>query len=452
MMKRFALITSIILIGLFEFNRTAAAYEYVDEEKYSEIVPLDSGDQLYEGSLLDGVIDFEPYYNNVSDWYSNDGKIESPTLHDKELWNVTGAYRERCRLAAIPQKIIDECNTEELLELVLQCQLNYIVRMHGEFEEGMLIYYNSYNGLRELMDREDGGEVVLRYYEKYQIPEEKEFDYSVVQDSMSIEEFNDKADEILQNNEYVQQISNDSKVKYIVNLCEWILAQKEINSEFSETLAQRTVAVVAEKNQEIKDTDFACNTENYFVNSLIDESDNMEVYAPYVSRAEAKTIKTIKSPGGNTVVLEKYNNPTTGSYEKSLEDLGSLKSKNGTCVLLIGLQTSEYNCHSFAWFTMMPGYIKYAKSYQLNDPTPLMEDPKAHKLKKPVEKCVISYGKSHSMYVTSTNYTCNECRIYNEVRVAEKYAPGGALIKWPLKYSLGYNTYGNKCEYYIFYK
>ena len=153
-MKRVVLIVAVTLLGLFEFNKTsvAAYYEGVKTEG-ADVDSLNGGNLLYEESLLDRVIDFEPYYSNVREWYGKDGKAECPILEDRKLWDTTVSYRERCRLFAIPQEIIDNCDTEELMQLVLQCDLNYIINMYGTFEEGMKIYYNSYNGLRKLIIR-----------------------------------------------------------------------------------------------------------------------------------------------------------------------------------------------------------------------------------------------------------------------------------------------------------
>lgn len=460
-MKRVVLIVAVTLLGLFEFNKTsvAAYYEGVKTEG-ADVDSLNGGNLLYEESLLDRVIDFEPYYSNVREWYGKDGKVECPILEDRKLWGTTVSYRERCRLFAIPQEIIDNCDTEELMQLVLQCDLNYIINMYGTFEEGMKIYYNSYNGLRKLMERNDCVEVVMEYYEDYQIPKEKEFDYSMIPQNLSIDEANERAAKILKDDEYAQQINNDTKVKYTINICEWILSQKNINCKLNSAMVQNIVEIVANKSCELEDTEFAESTEEYFLNSIVNNPNQMQIYAPYIvlasSYSNSKLIvpkyKTIYTAGGKMIILMKEKNPTVKTYEQSMETLDRYREYVGKCVWLVENATSAYNCHAFAWFTMIPTFSKYAKTYQLNDPTPFMDDPKIKKLASPVNGCVISYGKSHSSYVSKINYTCNEARVYNDILITEKISSSEPLVKWPLKFSPAYEVHGDRCEYFMYYK
>ena len=58
---------------LFFYCKDVAAYYEGVKTEGADVDSLNGGNLLYEESLLDRVIDFEPYYSNVREWLSKDG-------------------------------------------------------------------------------------------------------------------------------------------------------------------------------------------------------------------------------------------------------------------------------------------------------------------------------------------------------------------------------------------
>lgn len=58
---------------LFFYGKDVAAYYEGVKIEGADVDSLNGGNLLYEESLLDRVIDFEPYYSNVREWLSKDG-------------------------------------------------------------------------------------------------------------------------------------------------------------------------------------------------------------------------------------------------------------------------------------------------------------------------------------------------------------------------------------------
>lgn len=63
--------------------------------------------------------------------------------------------------------------------------------------------------------------------------------------------------------------------------------------------------------------------------------------------------------------IEYINNPTVLTYERSKTYLGNYVKYLDVCVNILDNGTSKYNCHAYAWFTMLPGYHHLAKACQL---------------------------------------------------------------------------------------
>lgn len=165
-------------------------------------------------------------------------------------------FEDRCNLCTIPQTIIDKASTEELAKMVIECNMNYLIDLYGDVDEGMNTVYKNFNGIRELLKRNDCGTVVLKLYSEYTIPQKKHFDYSLIDESLSIEESNKQFQEIFSNEEYCRQINEDALVGYNLHVPEWILTRPEVMEQFSEAERESVEDTVKRKYDELNKTEF----------------------------------------------------------------------------------------------------------------------------------------------------------------------------------------------------
>ena len=446
-MKKVLVGVIIIVLCMFEFNKTGI--KAIDDYAYSDIELKQKIQAIcYETdeNLKLETREYQPRYINIDDWINDDGGIKNPV--DEEMWLNTPIFKERCELCTIPKTVIDTVSTKQLFELVIDSKINYIINIYDDVDEGMKAFGNAFNGLGELLEREDCTDVVLEFYKNYNIPRNKKFDTSIINERSSSEDLTEVAYEILNNETYYNQLMEDMKTRTIIKICEWILYSK-INSyreNSNETI--KVSRVINEKNRQKEDSDFLNTTSYYF-------TDKIENYSSEaIALQSSNTTFTIFTPSGNKVVLEKIQdaNIEVMSEEESIGCLGSYAKYINKCVYIMGPGTNRYNCHAYAWLTMVPGYSSYAKKYQLNSPRAFIDDRRVYSISKPRVGCVINYGvTTHSMYVEQLNYTCSDAKIYNDVLISEKMSSKGPLVKWPLKMQEDMaGAQGRTYTYYIF--
>lgn len=453
MKKTFLIGSAILILSLYEFNGTIAIAGNSEITSIREVEKETiSGTNDKE---IEYYVDYEPYFSEASDWRDGFDNVRMPIAEDENLWQSKPAYIERCELCAIPQEVIDNITTEELANLVIECPLGRQLMLSEGIDDGMTSFLRDFNGLRALLDREDCGTVIMNIYDSYHIPEEKAFDDSIISQDWSIEEFNEKAAEILQNDTYFAQIRADSQVRYIVNLCEWLLTQNKVTERLDEEDCESIITVICEKTSEKQESEYGESLDNYFLDKFEENLyGEMAVYGVVVSSAEivqatGTSIEILYTPSGNRLEVEKYNNPTVMTREQSLAFLGDYANYIGLCVTLLGNGTSAYNCYAYAWFTMIPGYNTYARRYSLNNPQPLIDDERIRAIRFPISGCVMQFS-GHAVYVEKINYSYASLGVQNDLLIQEKISAYGPLVKWPMSFSQKQTGLGGACTYYYY--
>ncbi len=387
---------------------------------------------------------YTPYYQEASQWYDKDGNIQTPITLDEELWQSTPIFSERCELCAIPDEVLQNATTEDLLQLVVDCKLNYLISLYGDVDMAMTRITECFNGIRELMSREDCGQVVLDMYNKYEIPFQKFFDDNIIGEFSDIQEFKDKVKCVLEDEEYFVQIRKDSQVANTLNILEWILTQKCVAEQFDTIAKEEVIQDVLNKTKQKNSTEYATFIEEYFISAIkngqcLEYGQCTENYGAEIMSARGKAYVTILTPSKKKMEIEYINNPTVLTYERSKTYLGNYVKYLDVCVNILDNGTSKYNCHAYAWFTMLPGYHHLAKACQLNDASTLANDSAIKKYSNPVKGGVL-YHSAHSVFVQELNYTCPQANVYNGILVREKISGAGPLVEWPLQFSSIYGA------------
>lgn len=84
-----------------------------------------------------------------------------PVKPGTQEWVDLVGRREACE---IPEEILGKLTTEALLETILNYPLLFGWTVHNTWEEGVESEIRQFNGLQELLRREDAGEVVYKKY------------------------------------------------------------------------------------------------------------------------------------------------------------------------------------------------------------------------------------------------------------------------------------------------
>lgn len=204
--------------------------------------------------------EMEPYYNNVEDWYDADGNILMPVIRDGDLWLNNLVYLDRRKLCELPDELLKTATTSELVILMTQCPRNYYMIKLDDIKFGMEEVKKTFNGLRELLNREDCVEEVLKFYNDYQIPEKKSF-----HEEEAIEAGLTDIEDMLRVENFRKQISEDLQVRYALNSCEWVLTQEDIVNQLSDEQIKEIVKAVKEKNAQLQETEYADSIVNYLL-------------------------------------------------------------------------------------------------------------------------------------------------------------------------------------------
>lgn len=95
---------------------------------------------------------------------SQTGKYEFPvTVYDNE-WKNFETLVQKQEACDIPNEILNELSTEELVDLVLEYPLLVNIFAFSDVDEGIEKVSETFSGLKELMSREDAGNVLIKAF------------------------------------------------------------------------------------------------------------------------------------------------------------------------------------------------------------------------------------------------------------------------------------------------
>lgn len=93
-----------------------------------------------------------------------------PIRPGSEAWNKAGSYEERVKLCQIPDDILGEMETDDLIETVLDFPFISNLTFLDNMKQGALLMAESFNGLKELLERDGAADIILEKY--YNLPKE----------------------------------------------------------------------------------------------------------------------------------------------------------------------------------------------------------------------------------------------------------------------------------------
>ena len=101
---------------------------------------------------------------------SADLKLINEQLYLDSLDENFSDYASRVDFCSISQDVVDNCSTEELLDLILSCPLLCNINIYDSKEAGLESLINDFNYFEEFVNREDALEVALNAYNDFEVP------------------------------------------------------------------------------------------------------------------------------------------------------------------------------------------------------------------------------------------------------------------------------------------
>lgn len=268
---------------------------------------------------------------------------------------------ERYAACQIPQKILEELSTEELLELVLDCPLMISMSSHDTIVEGVKILAQEFNGLHELLSREDSLPVVSRYYADYKIPEKQLLDY----DALLGDPDKPNYDAIVDHKDRMRKADQDAKVMDILNLCEAVMEIASEENRMSQQEMQAVTSLILQKSKEKMKSECVegPSVEEHQEDSILNQYKQKFDISARDKTAETGSVRkgtardtsgSFRLPDGGTVL---YKIPRDSGAVSQAEISRCLNLFNqyyltsgGKAVTLVGNGgTKAYNCYNFAW-------------------------------------------------------------------------------------------------------
>ena len=372
-------------------------------------------------------------YGDEASWYE-DGEVKFAISIFDEEWKELDGKEEMLAVCQLPDKLLKKLSTYELLKLTEEYPMLGDIYAADTTKEGFRNLVDSFNGLRELLSREDCLEVVCGEYKNLTFPEKCAISYSECEtEEEKVALFN----EILHNDELLKIEVEDSKSLLVCDLLEMIMLDKT-TEENVETLLETVVDKAPEKE---KSEYFEESDKNLYVSEL-EESMLSEASAYFITETDNSNNTTTKRLywRGVAIDVNAADTLTYNDYYDAMKQADYLKDKG---ISLVSVGTCESNCHSYAWLSrLFPNKYQY---YWLNSvPAGLINECIEYNEPK---KGAIAYKAQHSAVVVDATHI-DERYEYDPIVIA-KWG-GKAIFKGPMSVGDCGMNHRDGVKYYYF--
>lgn len=208
MKKKLCIVYSAVLICFSQFVNALDASQAVADHNAQE--------ELYS-SQIDSSIDLDSLY---------------PINANKPIWAKLGTEEKRFEKTQLEPAVINEMNTDTLLDAVIGSPMVYTVEYSADRDCGAITFAEKTNAGKELLKREDLKEAVLKEYLSLEIPKETLNDYSEIS-NRSGEDLHDTVVELLEDKEFSENVGRDINIYHKIHFLEGIILSDEFYSTLS---------------------------------------------------------------------------------------------------------------------------------------------------------------------------------------------------------------------------
>jgi hypothetical protein len=192
---------------------------------------------------------------NYDDWKNaTSGEIEFPITPDNEKWSELNSHSEMISACEVPNELIDQMSTQDLVDLVLQYPLLGEILAYTTYDQGLEAVKAEFNGLQELYSREDVAEVLLDTYCSKDVTEKSHVNSNDRKELERIRKkdgINNELDKIISTDVLNEEVTQDMDDIITMTFLETIIAQDDIISKFDEN-ELKTLSSEAEKKYKEK--------------------------------------------------------------------------------------------------------------------------------------------------------------------------------------------------------
>lgn len=346
----------------------------------------------------------------ISDFEKNKIKCEYKfpiDTSDKKEWSNLESHDEMLDVCEIPDTILKDMSTDELINIVLDYPLLIDILAYDSWNDGLEALSQDFNGIRELLNREDGAEKLLNAYCK-----------SEITDSESQTDL----DEVL-----------------TIEFMEAALSQEEIIEQFDEKQLDQLSDEAEEKytkkcENKMYKTFEGSIYENMYENGTLDEIDADCVFQKSNNSELCSYQIIIYTKKGKPVLAYLMDETLT---KEQINSINKKYKKAYPKATFVSNSTSKYNCHSYAWYK-----TSTKNSTWINSPKAFINESKyiGKKPSKKNQKAVWINAASNSYYehsgIVYSYKNKNSFMIQSKwgkaplMRHKENYSPYGGTIKY----------------------
>ena len=323
-------------------------------------------------------------------------KIYSVDASD-ETWKELKTEKRRFEKTQIKPELVNKMDTETLLEAVIDSPMIYTIENSVDRKEGVEEFIDHLNAGKELLERKDSKDKIIKEYLSLQVPKKVWNDYSQIQEGKDL---NRILRELLSDQEFSDNLEKDMDIYYRIHFLEGILLSDDIypllRTDEKRTLYHKSLELNEQKQfSEI----FSYHPEESFTKALLRDND-LNKNTILTNRKKANKITPIKiyTKNGSVVYAEKRSDNHLNSsafmtnYQKERPEVD-----------VIGHGFSGNNCHAYSWPRRTDIWI--------NDPDPYTKDGSFKKIKgkRPTANKQRVMHSNHSAFVV--NYKTQQARI-----------------------------------------
>lgn len=271
-------------------------------------------------------------------WINEEGEYAFPITQYDEAWYEFESVVDMRVATQLPEELLNDISTKELVRLVLKYPLLCDMKAYS-IEEGYAHIKEQFNGIQELVSREDAYEELLAAYDSYDIPAERILDYdSIIKSEEDVDAFN----ELCSNMETRKLIYDDAEIPNSLNVLEFMLLDVMVKNEID---AAEFVNVYGEKVEQKSSSEYyAKESPLMLVESIADNEINpLSAYICTPTSSDEPYEMYITTPDGHKVLV-KYSPKLTICNYSEYADLISAYNANS-----VSVASTTFNCHSYAW-------------------------------------------------------------------------------------------------------
>ena len=300
-------------------------------------------------------------------WCSN-GVTAYPVTPENEEWEKFQTHDEMISACNVPDVLLKNLATSELVELMLNYPLLGDIILYDNPKTGFKIMSQTCNILSELLDREDGVTELLDAYSNFEIEDTSIPEY-ILED---ITEGQLTVADCLENNSAKQGIELEGKNLIQDVFFEAALASDDVSEKLSADEKLILMDEIREKTLDKKNSEiYSAYTYAFYE---MTEEDNTRGYFGQITQSattdEVKAVTgdiatTVKTPNGSSVPVIKRTysaSESASAYNYTITNYPN--------VTIVSDATTNYNCHSYAWYSQNTN----TNVYWMNDPGKYISD------------------------------------------------------------------------------